>query len=56
MPGVRQIILPVGPIKWQLKQHPGLHGLFLVAGDHGCNPGNLVTVSIDPVVAAAKIK
>jgi hypothetical protein len=31
--GVRQIIVPVGPIKWQLKQHPGLHGLFLVAGD-----------------------
>jgi len=31
--GVRSIVVPVGPIKWQLKQHPGLHGLFLVAGD-----------------------
>ncbi len=31
--GTRSIVAAVGPIKWQLKQHPGLHGLFLVAGD-----------------------
>jgi len=32
-PGVRPIIVPVGPLKWHLRQNPGLHGLFLVAGD-----------------------
>ena len=31
--GVRPIIVPVGPLKWQLRQNPALHGLLLVAGD-----------------------
>jgi hypothetical protein len=32
-PGVKAYTEPVGYMKWQLQQDPGLHGLWLVAGD-----------------------
>jgi len=32
-PGVRPQTEMVGPLKWALQQDPGLHGLFMVAGD-----------------------
>jgi len=32
-PGPRQVTQPVGAVKWLLGQNPGLHGLYLVAGD-----------------------
>jgi hypothetical protein len=32
-PGPRVVTVPVGAVKWQLQQNPGLHGLYLVAGD-----------------------
>jgi hypothetical protein len=32
-PGVKTYTEPIGWAKWQLQQDPGLHGLFLIAGD-----------------------
>src|SRR5579871_1115346 len=32
-PGVKTYTEPVGYMKWQLSQDPGLHGLWLIAGD-----------------------
>ena len=32
-PGPRVVTQGIGPLKWQLQRNPGLHGLYLVAGD-----------------------
>jgi len=46
-PGDNIYTEPVGYIRWQLQQNPGLHGLFLIAGDVPA-----LTIPLVPVEAA----